>query len=74
MLQLLREIRERGYTGSQNLLYRYIAQGRVEDDRRAVSLRKLTRLLLARPDTLKPDQQELLHKTTSACPEMTQGR
>lgn len=33
VLQLLREIRERGYTGSQNLLYRYITQGRVEDDR-----------------------------------------
>ncbi|WP_460348305.1 transposase family protein [Actinoallomurus acanthiterrae] len=37
VLQLLREIRERGYTGSQNLLYRYITQGRVEDDRPAVS-------------------------------------
>jgi hypothetical protein len=33
VLQLLGEIRERGYTGSQNLLYRYITQGRVEDDR-----------------------------------------
>ena len=68
----LREIRERGYTGSQNLLYRYITQGRVEDDRPALSPRRLSRLLLTRPDTLRPDQQELLHKTTSACTEMRQ--
>ncbi|MCO6000067.1 transposase [Actinoallomurus sp. WRP9H-5] len=27
-------------------------------------------MLLSRPDTLKPDQQELLHKTISACTEM----
>jgi transposase len=72
VLQLLREIRERGYTGSQNLLYRYITQGRVEDNRPALSPRRLSRLLLTRPDTLRPDQHELLHKTTSACPEMTQ--
>ncbi len=69
--QLLRQIRERGYTGSQNLLYRYITQGRVEDDRPALSPRRLARLLLTRPDTLKPDQHELLDKTTSACPEMS---
>ncbi|WP_443612858.1 ISL3 family transposase [Actinoallomurus purpureus] len=72
VLQLLREIRERGYTGSQNLLYRYITQGRVEDDRPALSPRRLSRLLLTRPDTLRPDQQELLHKTTRACPEISQ--
>ena len=72
VLQLLREIRERGYTGSQNLLCRYITQGRVEDDRPALSPRRLARLLLTRPNTLRPDQQELLHKTTSACPEMSQ--
>lgn len=72
VLQLLREIRERGYTGSQNLLYRYITQGRVEDDRPALSPRRLSRLLLSRPDILRPDQEELLGKTTGACPEMSQ--
>ncbi|GAB3976485.1 hypothetical protein GCM10029978_063490 [Actinoallomurus acanthiterrae] len=45
VLQLLREIRERGYTGSQNLLYRYITQGRVEDDRPALSPRRLSRFV-----------------------------
>jgi hypothetical protein len=72
VLQLLGEIRQRGYTGSQNLLYRYITQGRVEDDRPALSPRRLSRLLLTRPDTLRADQQELLYKTTNACPEMNQ--
>ncbi|WP_165959269.1 ISL3 family transposase [Actinomadura sp. KC345] len=67
----MREIRERGYTGSQSLLYRYITQGRVEDDRPGLSPRRLARLLLARPDNLKPDQHELLAKTTGACPEMS---
>ena len=31
--QLLREIRERGYPGSSNLLVRYINQGRLDSDR-----------------------------------------
>ncbi|GAQ67104.1 hypothetical protein SsS58_07549 [Streptomyces scabiei] len=31
--QLFREIKELGYTGSLNLLYRYITQGRAEGDR-----------------------------------------
>jgi hypothetical protein len=65
VLQLLREIREPGYGGSQNLLYRYITQGRVEDDRPGISPRRLARMLLSRPDTL-------LTKTTSACTEMNQ--
>ncbi len=34
---LLQEIRELGYTGSSNLLVRYINQGRVEPDRPALS-------------------------------------
>lgn len=33
--------------------------------------RRLARLPLARPDNLKPDQHELLAKTTRACPEMS---
>jgi hypothetical protein len=49
VLQLLREIRERGYGGSQNLLYRYITQGRVEDDRPGISPRRLARMLLQPP-------------------------
>ena len=69
--QLLAEIREQGYTGSMNLLYRYITQGRVEADRPHLSPRRVTRLLLTRPDALSDSQQTLLGGLTAACPEMT---
>jgi transposase len=69
--QLLAEIREQGYPGSMNLLYRYITQGRVEADRPHLSPRRVARLLLTRPDALSDSQQALLGKLTAACPEMT---
>jgi transposase len=69
--RLLAEIREQGYTGSMNLLYRYITQGRVEADRPHLSARRVTRLLLTRPEALSEAQQALLEKLTAACPEMT---
>jgi hypothetical protein len=69
--QLLAEIREQGYPGSMNLLYRYITQGRVEADRPHLSPRRVTRLLLTRPDVLSNSQQALLAGLTAACPEMT---
>ena len=69
--RLLAEIRELGYPGSMNLLYRYITQGRVEADRPHLSPRHVTRLLLTRPDALSEDQQALLAGLAGACPEMT---
>jgi transposase len=69
--QLLAEIREQGYPGSMNLLYRYITQGRVEADRPHLSPRRVTRMLLTRPDALSDSQQALLAGLTGACPEMT---
>ncbi len=69
--QLLAEIREQGYPGSMNLLYRYITQGRVEADRPHLSPRRVARMLLTRPDALSDTQQALLGKLTAACPEMT---
>lgn len=71
VVRLLHEITELGYTGSQNLLYRYITQGRVEADRPAISPRRLTRYLLTRPDTLKAHQRERIDAATGACPQMT---
>jgi transposase len=71
VLQLLEEIKQLGYTGSQNLLYRYITQGRVESDRPAISPRRLTRYLLTHPDRLKDHQREWLQAATTACSEMT---
>jgi len=69
--QLLREIRERGYTGSSNLLVRYINQGRLDGDRPHLSPRRATRLLLTRPDRLTGGQQETLTRIEAACPEMS---
>jgi transposase len=69
--QLLAEIREQGYPGSMNLLYRYITQGRVEADRPHLSPKSVTRLLLTRPGVLSDSQQALLGGLTAACPEMT---
>jgi transposase len=68
---LFNEIRQLGYTGSFNLLYRYITQGRVEADHPAISPRRLTRQLLTRPDRLTDDQRKTLNDLTVTCPEMT---
>ena len=70
VLHLLEEITQLGYTGSQNLLYRYITQGRVESDRPAISPRRLTRYLLTRPDKLTDHQRERLDAAETACHEM----
>ena len=72
VLQLFREIKERGYTGSLNLLYRYLTQGRAEGDRPLVTPRHLARLLLTRPDNLRDKDAELLRELTTACQEMTE--
>jgi transposase len=69
--QLLREIRERGYQGSSNLLVRYINQGRLEGSRPHLSPRRAARVLLTRPDRLTAGQQETLAGLEGACPEMT---
>jgi len=67
---LLREIRERGYQGSSNLLVRYINQGRLEADRPHLSPRRAARILLTRPDRLTGGQHQTLAALTAACPEM----
>jgi transposase len=69
--QLLREIRERGYQGSSNLLVRYINQGRLDSDRPHLSPCRAARILLTRPDHLTAGQHERLAELTAACPEMT---
>lgn len=69
--QLLREIRERGYPGSSNLLVRYLNQGRADADRPHIAPRKATQILLTRPDNLPDDQRETAGRLSGACPEMT---
>jgi transposase len=68
--QLLREIRERGYPGSSNLLVRYINQGRADAGRPHIAPRKAAQILLTRPDNLTDGQRETASRLSSACPEM----
>jgi len=68
--QLLREIRERGYPGSSNLLVRYLNQGRADADRPHIAPRKATQILLTRPDNLPAGQRKTAGRLSGACPEM----
>jgi len=68
--QLLREIRERGYPGSSNLLVRYINQGRLGPEHPHIAPRKATRILLTNPENLPGDQRETAGRPSAACPEM----
>jgi transposase len=67
---LLGEIRALGYNGSQNLLVRYLNQGRHLDERPHLSPRRAARLLLTRPENLTERQRERGHALAAACPEM----
>jgi transposase len=67
---LLGEIRALGYTGSQNLLVRYLNQGRHLDDHPHLSPRRAARLLLTRPENLTERQRERVEALAAACPEM----
>ncbi|GIG93254.1 hypothetical protein Pen02_81900 [Plantactinospora endophytica] len=69
---LFEEIKTLGFTGCLNLLHKYINQGRADADRSHISSRRLARMILTRPDNLKPEHQDLLARLTAACPEMTQ--
>jgi transposase len=69
--QLLAEIHQLGYTGSANLLVRYLNQGRAEGDRPVTTARHASRLLLTTPANLRPKDMTLLEKIAASCPEMT---
>ncbi len=69
---LLREIKELGYTGSANLLVRYLTQGRTEGDRPVTTPKHFARLLLTRPENLRDKDTKLLRELTQACPEMNE--
>jgi transposase len=68
--QLLREIRERGYPGSSNLLVRYLNQGRADAERPHIAPRKAAQILLTRPGNLTDGQRETAARLWSACPEV----
>lgn len=72
VLRLFREIKELGYTGSLNLLYRYLTQGRAEGERPVTTPQRFARLLLTRPENLRERGTALLRELTKACPEMAE--
>ena len=67
---LLGEIRALGYNGSQNLLVRYLNQGRHLDEHPHLSPRRAARLLLTRPENPTERQRERVEALATACPEM----
>jgi hypothetical protein len=68
---LLTEIRAMGYTGSANLLVRYLEQGRAEQPLADPSIRRLTSWIMANPDHLPGEQYAHRDKLTAVCPETT---
>lgn len=69
--RILAEIREHGYTGSANLVVRYINQGRADPERVAPSPRRLVSWLMSRPTDLPDHTRRHLDDLIASCPEMT---
>lgn len=69
--RLFAEITTLGYTGSLNLLYKYINQGRLSGDRITPPPRRLTRWLLTTPANLSTGKRAHLEQLLASCPEMT---
>jgi len=65
--RLLAEIRQLGYTGSANLLVRYLNQGRADAVRKPPSPRRLVSWLRTRPADLPAHHQEHLRDLLTAC-------
>ncbi|WP_405682072.1 transposase [Streptomyces sp. NBC_00057] len=68
---LFEEIRALGYTGSLNLLHKYLNQGRHESERITPFLRRLTSWITTRPGNLSDKRREHLGELIAFCPEMT---
>jgi hypothetical protein len=68
---LLAEIRAMGYTGSPNLLVRYLEQGRADQPLADPPIRRLTSWIMTDPDHLTDEHRGHRDTLTTACPEMT---
>ncbi|MEU7905368.1 ISL3 family transposase [Actinoplanes sp. NPDC049118] len=69
--RLLAEIREQGYTGSANLLVRYLNQGRAEAERTPPAPRRLVSWLMTRSENLPEHHRSHLQDLLAACPHLT---
>lgn len=69
--RLLAEIRDRGYTGSANLLVRYLNHGRATAQRTPPSPRRLVSWLMTKPEKLPAHQHNHLHDLLARCPQLS---
>ena len=69
--RLLEEIRELGYTGSANLLVRYLNQGRAHAERTPPSPRRLVSWLMSKPTNLPAHRHSHLQELLAGCPQLT---
>jgi transposase len=69
--RLLAEIRELGYTGSANLLVRYLNQGRADAERPAPSPRRLVSWLMTKPENLPAHHGGHLQDLLAKCPHLS---
>jgi hypothetical protein len=69
--RLLAEIRELGYTGSANLLVRYLDQGRAATERAVPAPRRLVSWIMTRPADLPEPDRAHLDQLLGACPHLT---
>lgn len=68
--RLLAEIRDLGYTGSANLLVRYLNQGRADAERTPPSPHRLVSWLMTKPQNLPAHHRSHLHDLLAACPHL----
>jgi hypothetical protein len=66
--RLLDEIRELGYTGSANLLVRYLNQGRVQAERASPPPQRLAGWIMGRPAELPGHDRRHLGELLADCP------
>lgn len=71
VVALFHEIKALGYTGSLNLLHKYLNQGRERSDRIAPSPRRLTSWITTKPADLTEQRRVHLDELLAACPELT---
>lgn len=69
---LLDEIRALGYTGSANLLVRYINQGRLDQEHPPVKPRTLTSWMMTDPTNLDPADARQLQDVLALCPHLSE--
>ncbi len=68
---LLAEIRELGYSGSANLLMRYLNQGRADTERAVPAPRRLVSWIMTRPADLPDHDRAHLDELLATCPHLT---